>query len=184
MKKLLTLFITFFKIGLFTFGGGYAMISIIENECVDKKKWIDKENMKELIVLSESTPGPIAINCSTFIGYKIHKILGAIIATLAVSLPSFIIITLISIFLEAFKDNELIFFLFQGIRASVILLMSMAFLNLSKHTRKNILFYTLLVFSFILNFFFNVKALYIVIFAIVFSILFMLINKKEVNENA
>jgi len=184
MKKLVNLFITFFKIGLFTFGGGYAMISIIENECVDKKKWIDKDQMKELIVLSESTPGPIAINCSTFIGYKVNKILGAIIATLAVTLPSFIIITLISIFLEAFNDNTLISFLFQGIRASVILLMTMAFLNLSKHTQKNILFYTLLILSFILNFFFNVKALYLVVFAIIFSVIFMFIDKKEVSEHA
>ena len=179
MKKLINLFITFFKIGLLTFGGGYAMISIIEDECVNKKNWIEKKEMDELIIISESTPGPIAINCATFVGYKVNKLLGGIIATLAISTPSLIIITLISIFLNEFKENQLIEFLFQGVRASVILLMILAFLNLSKHTRKNILFYTLLTFSFITNFIFNIKSLYIIIFAIIFSLIYMLLNKED-----
>ena len=183
MKKLLDLFITFFKIGLFTFGGGYAMISVIENECVNKKEWISKEDMKQITILSESTPGPIAINSSTFIGYKVNKVIGSVIATVAVTLPSLIIITLVSIFLEFIKDNTLIEFLFQGIRASVIILMVYAILNLFKHTQKNILFYSLLSFSFILNFFFSVKSIYIIIFAIIFSIVYMFLEKKEVKEN-
>ena len=152
MKKLLDLFITFFKIGLFTFGGGYAMISLIEEECVNKKQWISKQDMQEITIISESTPGPIAINSSTFIGYKVHKVLGSIFATLAIILPSLIIIILISIFLNTFQSSLFIKILFQAVRASVILLMSFAFLNLSKNTQKNILFYALLITSFILNF--------------------------------
>ena len=186
MKKLLDLFFTFFKIGLFTFGGGYSMISVIENECVTKKNWISKEAMKEVVILSESTPGPIAINASTFVGYQVNKTIGSIIATIAVALPSLIMITLISIFLEAFQGNKFIEFIFQGIRASVIMLMLLAFLNLSKNARKNILFYSLLIMSFILNFFFNVKSIYIILFAIVFSIIYSLIKKdqKEEEKNA
>lgn len=183
MKKLLDLFITFFKIGLFTFGGGYAMISVIENECVNKKSWINEEDMKEIVILSESTPGPIAINSSTFIGYKVNKILGSIIATLAVSLPSFIIITLVSIFLISFKNNTFIDLLFQGIRASVILLMSFAFLNLFKNTQKNIFLYSLLITSFVLNYFFNVKSIYIIAFTIIASIFYQLfLNRKHKEE--
>ena len=185
MKKILDLFWTFFKIGLFTFGGGYAMISVIENECVNKKNWISKQDMQEVVVLSESTPGPIAIHAATFVGYNANKILGSILATIGVTLPSLIIITLISIFLDAFKSSELISFIFQGVRASVILLMILAILNLSKTCKKNILFYGLILLSFILNFIFNVKAIYIVIFTLLFSFIYSLIKKdKEVNENA
>ena len=104
MKKLINIFLTFFKIGLFTFGGGYAMISVIENECVSKKSWITKEDMKELVILSESTPGPIAINAATYIGYKTNKTLGSILATIGVSLPSLIIITIISAICSFFID--------------------------------------------------------------------------------
>lgn len=185
MKKLLNLFLTFFKIGLFTFGGGYAMISVIEDECVNKNNWINKEDMNQIVVLSESTPGPIAINAATFVGYKTNKVLGSIFSTLGVTLPSLIIITLISIFLEFFNSNELISFLFQGVRASVILLMIFAILNLSKHAQKNILFYSLILLSFILNYIFNIKAIYIVIFTIIFSLFYSLIKKeKEEIKNA
>jgi chromate transporter len=185
MKKLLDLFITFFKIGLFTFGGGYAMISILENECVNKHNWISKDTMNEVVILSESTPGPIAINASTFIGYQVGKVIGSLVSTIAVSLPSLIIIILISIFLNAFKGNVFIEFLFQGVRASVIILMLLAFFNLFKRSKKNALFYSLLTLSFILNFFFNVKSIYIIIFAIIFSFIYLLMYKsKEVNKNA
>lgn len=105
MPILLELFLTFAKIGMFTFGGGYAMLSIIENACVERKKWITHEEMMNLVVIAESTPGPIAINCATFVGYKRGKLLGAIAATLGVVLPSFVIIFVISFFLEHFLDG-------------------------------------------------------------------------------
>ena len=95
--KLTELFLSFFKIGLFTFGGGYAMISLIEDLCVDKKKWISEEEMMDLTVIAESTPGPIAINCATYVGYRRGGIAGAVAATVGVVLPSFIIIYLITV---------------------------------------------------------------------------------------
>ena len=185
MNKLLKLFFIFFKIGLFTFGGGYAMLSLIDKECVDKQKYISKEEFKELIILSEATPGPISINCATFIGYKQAKLLGSIIATLALILPSLIIITIISIFLSFFKDNLFINCIFEAIRASVIILMIQALFNLSKNTQKNLLFFILLIGSFIANFVFNIKAIYIIIFAIILTITYLLFSKfKEVKEHA
>ena len=94
-KSLLILFWTMFKIGLFTFGGGYAMIHLLENEFVSKKKWLDNDEFFDLVTIAESTPGPVAINCSTYIGYKTEKILGSFVATTAMCLPSFIIIFVI-----------------------------------------------------------------------------------------
>lgn len=188
MKSLLKLFAIFFKIGLFTFGGGYAMISLIEDECVNKQKYISKEEMKEIVILSESTPGPIAINAATFVGFKVNKLLGSIFATIGVALPSFIIIILISIFLEYFQNNPIVTIMFEAIRASVTILMAQAFLNLIKTPAKDIQFYALLISAFIFNFVFSIKAIYIIIFAMIYTIISLLINKfknkKEVSNNA
>lgn len=116
---ILTLFLTFAKIGLFTFGGGYAMIPLIENICVEKKKWISHEEMMNVTVIAESTPGPIAINCATFVGYKQKGFLGAIAATLGVVLPSFVVISLIAAFLDNFLEIAWIASAFRGIRIAV-----------------------------------------------------------------
>ena len=101
---LFSLFLTFFKIGLFTFGGGYAMIAVIENICVERKQWITHEDLMNVTVIAESTPGPVAINCATFVGYRQKGLAGALAATLGVVLPSFIIIWLISLFLDRFLE--------------------------------------------------------------------------------
>ena len=116
---LLTLFLTFFRIGLFTFGGGYAMIAVIENICVTQKKWITHEDLMNVTVIAESTPGPVAINCATFVGYKQKGIPGAVAATLGVVLPSFIIIYLISMFLDRFLEIAWVASAFKGIRIAV-----------------------------------------------------------------
>ncbi len=113
------LFITFFKIGLFTFGGGYAMISLIQNICVEKKNWITQDEMMDIAVIAESTPGPVAINCATFVGYKRGRLTGAIAATLGVTLPSFVIIYLISVYLDRFLEIEWIANAFHGIKLAV-----------------------------------------------------------------
>ena len=113
------LFVTFFKIGLFTFGGGYAMISIVEDECVNKRKWISEDEMLNLIIIAESTPGPIAINCATYTGYKVKGFLGALVSTIAMALPSFIIIFLISTILDNFLEIKLISYAFTGIKVGV-----------------------------------------------------------------
>ena len=132
MKLLLELFFTFAKVGMFTFGGGYAMISIIENECVAKKKWITHEEMMELTVLAESTPGPIAINAATYVGYKRGGIPGSVAATLAMVLPSFVIIYLISTVLNQFLEISWIANAFRGIKIGVGLLIFQVGLTMVK----------------------------------------------------
>ena len=109
-------FITFFKIGMFTLGGGYAMIPIIEAEVVDKHKWISKEEFLDLIAIAQSCPGVFAINISIFIGYKLRKVKGAIAASIGTALPSFLIILMIAIFFSKFKDNPVVAAIFRGIR--------------------------------------------------------------------
>lgn len=129
-KKALKLFITFFKIGLFTFGGGYAMIALIEDECIAKKKWIENEEFLNCIALAESTPGPIAINSATYIGYKVAGFLGSLFATLGVVLPSFIIIFVISLFLNNLLEITIIANAFKGIKVGVSLLIISAGIKL------------------------------------------------------
>ena len=139
MAELFELFITFFKIGLFTFGGGYAMISIIEDTCVQKKKWITDEEMVNMTVVAESTPGPIAINCSTYVGFKKKGISGAVASTLGVILPSFIIIFIISLFLDNFLEIKIVAGAFAGIKAAVGILIVDATLKMFKKLKKNTL---------------------------------------------
>ena len=183
MKKYLNLFWTFMKIGLFTFGGGYAMISLIHKEAVEKNKWISEEEMNNIIVVAESTPGPISINASTFIGYKTGKILGAIIATLALVIPSFTIIILISLFLTMFQNSSIIAYAFQGIRAAIIILLFEAVLKLSKPLKKNAFFYSMFSISFILNFFFNINAITLILAGIILAFI-KEITAKKVTQNA
>ena len=122
MPLLPELFLTFAKVGLFTFGGGYAMISLISDICVEKKKWITHDEMMELTVIAESTPGPIAINAATYIGYKQAGIIGSIMATVGIVLPSFVIIYLISTVLDNFLEIMWIANAFKGIKIGVGLL--------------------------------------------------------------
>ncbi len=122
MHILPALFLTFAKIGLFTFGGGYAMLALIEDSCVTRKKWITHEEMMDITVIAESTPGPIAINCATYVGYKQAGFLGALIATLGIVLPSFLVIYGISLFLDNFLTFTVIANAFKGIKIAVGLL--------------------------------------------------------------
>ena len=119
---LYNLFLTFFKIGLFTFGGGYAMIGMIEEACVTKKNWISHDEMMEITVIAESTPGPIAINCATYVGYKQAKMLGAIAATLGIVAPSFLVIYLIATVFNNFLEIQWIHSAFQGIKVGVAII--------------------------------------------------------------
>ena len=137
MILLLDLFLTFAKIGLFTFGGGYAMIALIENICVEKKQWITHDEMMNITVIAESTPGPIAINCATYIGYKQRRFAGALIATIGIILPSFCIIFAISKFLDHFLEIIWISHAFQGIKIAVgILILDAAVKMLQKMQKK------------------------------------------------
>ncbi len=137
MNLLLDLFLTFAKIGLFTFGGGYAMIALIENICVEKKRWITYDEMMNITVVAESTPGPIAINCATYVGYKQKGFAGALIATIGMILPSFCIIFVISKFLDHFLEIPWIAHAFQGIKIAVgILILDAAIRMLQKMQKK------------------------------------------------
>jgi len=137
-KNTLTdLLLTFMKIGLFTFGGGYAMISVIENACVEQKKWLTHDEMMDVTVIAESTPGPIAINCATYVGFKQAGLIGAIAATLGIVLPSFAVILLISTFLKNYLEIDLIARAFRGIRIGVsVLILSVGFGMLKKMPRR------------------------------------------------
>ena len=132
MSVIPELFLTFAKIGLFTFGGGYAMIALIEDACVDRKKWITQEEMMDITVIAESTPGPIAINCATFTGYKTGGFWGAVAATVGVTLPSLVIVFLISMFLDNFLELTVIANAFKGIKIAVGILILQAGFKLRK----------------------------------------------------
>ena len=136
MKKHLVLFFTMLKIGLFTFGGGYAMIALLENEFIAKRKWIEKDEFLDMVAIAESTPGPIAINAATYIGYKVLGFIGSLLATVAVCIPSFIIIYVISLFFDAFLSLTLVSYAFKGIQACVIWLILSAGLKMLKQMKK------------------------------------------------
>lgn len=139
MNLLIELFLTFAKIGLFTFGGGYAMISMIENACVENKKWISHDDMMNITVIAESTPGPIAINCATFVGYKQRGLIGAIVAMMGIVFPSFAIIYLIAILMDDFLEITVIANAFKGIKLAVgILILDAALKMIQKMQRKPI----------------------------------------------
>lgn len=135
-RSIFGLFLTMFKIGAFTFGGGYAMLSLLENEFVSKKKWMEKEEFLDMVAIAESTPGPIAINSATYIGYKRAGVLGSAAATLGVVLPSFIIIYIISLFLDAFLSLTLVANAFRGIQACVVYLIGSVGIKMLREMEK------------------------------------------------
>lgn len=137
VKSLGTLFFTFFKIGLFTFGGGYAMIALLEEEFIQRRKWLDKDEFLDMTAIAESTPGPVAINSATYLGYKLAKVPGATTATVAVCLPSFLIIYAISLFFEQFTQLTVIASSFKGIQVCVIYLIFSAGVRMLKSLDKS-----------------------------------------------
>lgn len=137
VKSLGTLFFTFFKIGLFTFGGGYAMIALLEEEFIQRRKWLDKDEFLDMAAIAESTPGPVAINSATYLGYKLAKVPGAATATVAVCLPSFLIIYAISLFFEQFTQLTVIANAFKGIQICVIYLIFSAGVRMLKALDKS-----------------------------------------------
>lgn len=136
-KSLGTLFFTFFKIGLFTFGGGYAMIALLEEEFIQRRRWLDKDEFLDMAAIAESTPGPVAINSATYLGYKLAKVPGAATATVAVCLPSFLIIYAISLFFEQFTQLTVIANAFKGIQVCVIYLIFSAGVRMLKALDKS-----------------------------------------------
>ena len=149
MNPILELFLTFAKIGLFTFGGGYAMIPVIEDSCVQNKKWITHEQMLQITVIAESTPGPIAINSATFIGYRTAGVPGSVAATLGVVLPSFCIILIIAYFLRRIMDYPVVQYAFFGIRAGVLALIVKAVISFWKRADHHVFGWCVMVLSFL-----------------------------------
>ena len=135
--RILVLFLTFMKIGAFTFGGGYAMIPIIEEEVAKKRKWVSDIEILDIIAISESTPGPIAVNTATYVGYKVSGILGSIFATLGLAIPSFVIIFVISFFYKDFMQWKPMIAIFRGLKVGVILLLISALFKLKKGVKVN-----------------------------------------------
>lgn len=166
-KEWLTLFLVFFKIGLFCFGGGYAMLSLIEAELVDKKRWLTKSELGDIFAIAESTPGPISINTATFIGTKRLGVFGGIGATLGVVLPSFIIISVLSVVLDIVKDNKWVGYLFRGIRVGVLVLIFKAALSFFKDMKKTVFSFILLAAAFALVLFVKADVIYIMLGTIV-----------------
>ena len=136
MNLILDLFLSFARIGLVTFGGGYAMIALIENACVEKKQWITHDEMMNITVIAESTPGPIAINCATYVGYKQAKMPGAITATLGIVLPSILIIMAVALFLDNLLEIPIVASAFKGIKLAVGVLIFDAGLGMLKKMKK------------------------------------------------
>ena len=159
MKVLLDLFWTFFKIGLFTFGGGYAMLSLIENTCVVRKEWITHDEMMDITVIAESTPGPVAINCATYVGLKKKGFPGSVAATIGVVLPSFLIILLISFFLDRFLEIKWVASAFKGIKLAVGILIVDAAVKLIRKLKKEPLPIIVLTVSFLCVMLINIFAL-------------------------
>lgn len=138
MTPILDLFLTFSKIGAFTFGGGYAMISLLDHECVEKKKWLTSDELMDITVIAESTPGPIAINCATYTGYRVSGMKGAISATIGILLPSFLLLFAISNFFESILTVNIISNAFRGIRIAVaILIIQAAIKMINKLVKKS-----------------------------------------------
>ena len=180
-RRIWELFLTFMKIGGFTFGGGYAMIPLIQRETVEVKGWITDEDILEIIAIAESTPGPIAINSATFVGYRTAGVLGSAAATLGVVLPSFVIISLISFVLTQFQELKAVQYAFFGIRAGVLALIVKAFLTMYKKCPKGILSYIIWVFAFACSALLGVNVMIAIVASALLGIITTLVNKRRLD---
>ena len=181
-KKLWQVFCSFFKIGAFTFGGGYAMIPLIQQETVQKRKWITDEDILEIVAIAESTPGPIAINAATFVGYRTCGVLGAVCATLGVVLPSFCIILAISFVLRQFQQLEEVRFAFNGIRAGVLALLVKSLWTMYKKSPKGWPAYVVMAGSFLLTAVFDINVLFVIIGCAAFGLVTSLYLERRAGK--
>lgn len=173
MNKIIEMFIAFFKIGAFAFGGGYAMIPLIEEEVVNNKKWLEKEEFMDVLVVSQSLPGALAVNCSIFLGYKIGGLIGAIMALLAVILPSFIIIIIIAAFFMQFRDNYYINAAFKGITAAVPMLVLVGAISLSKGLEKSTRTIVTIIVALIALTLFDIHPIIVIIVSAIYGVIFL-----------
>ena len=170
--KCIAIFKTFMKIGAFTFGGGYAMLPMIERSMVQQKKWITEEEMTDMVAISEATPGPIMVNLATFVGSKIAGVPGAIMATLGVIVPSFCAITIIAMCMRQISDMMLVKYAFVGIRAAVLVLVVKAIGVVYRGCNKSVFAYIIMGLALLLVAFFNANAIMVLIIAAILGIVY------------
>ncbi len=181
-KVLGKVFATFFKIGAFTFGGGYAMIPLIQKETVETHKWITDDDILEIVAIAESTPGPIAINSATFVGYRTCGVLGAAAATLGVVLPSFLIILGISYVLREFQELKAVQYAFNGIRAGVLALLFKALWGMYKKSPKGWAAYVVMAGAFLLTAILDVNVLFVIIGCALFGLVTALMAERRLGK--
>lgn len=179
MNKYLEIFSCFAKIGAFTIGGGYAMIPIIQKEVVEKKRWIEEEDFMDVLAISQSAPGLLAVNISIFLGYRLKGVKGSIVATLGSVLPSFLIILLIAMFFAGYQDNPTVIKIFKGIRPVVVSLIAVPVINMARKAKLNIYTGMLAVATALLVTFLKVSPIYILMVAGIFFILPKYIKRKN-----
>ncbi|MBR5776561.1 MAG: chromate transporter [Bacteroidaceae bacterium] len=184
MKIILLLFLSMLKIGCFAFGGGYAIIALLENEFISKRKWIDHDEFMDVVAIAESTPGPIAINVATYIGYKLKGFLGAVIATIGMCLPSFVIMYLVSLFYDRFMEIPLVSAAFKGIQICVVYLIASAAFKMLKKMKKtplNIAVFSVTCIGMILCTLFDIRisSVWFILFAGILGLSVFLIRKNK-----
>lgn len=183
MKTLLDLFLVFARIGGFTFGGGYAMLPMLEKEVVEKKKWATQDQLLDYFAIGQCTPGVIAVNTATFVGYKIKGVLGAIFATLGVIAPSIAIVSIIAAFISNFQEYEVVQWAFTGIRAAVVALIVSAVLKVAKKSIIDVFTVIIFIVTAILSFFAEISPVIFVVMAGVLGLVINLIKAKKAKED-
>lgn len=176
LKDSLRMFAVFFKIGLFSFGGGYAMLSMIEHEVVDKHKWLTHDELLDVFAIAESTPGAISINIATFIGTKRAGVFGGIFTTLGVVLPSFLVILGLSYIIDIVRENEWVGYLFRGIRIGALVLIVRGAVSFVKNTKRKVIAYVLMAAMFCLALFTDISVIYLMLGAIGISIIEVIVS--------
>jgi len=173
------LFSVFFKIGAFTFGGGYAMIPLIQKEVAERQKWITDEDILTIVAIAESTPGPLAINAATFVGYRVGGFLGALAATFGIVLPSFAVILAISFVLREFQDNRIVQYAFNGIRAGVLAMLVKALWSMYRQSKKNAVSYIVMAAAFFSTAFLKIPFLAVVTGCALFGLVTFLMAERK-----
>lgn len=181
MRMLFKLFITFFKIGLFTIGGGYAMLPLIQREVVDNNKWLDEKEFLDTLAVAQSSPGAVSINTSILVGYKLSRIKGAIFCALGVALPSFIIILFVVKFVYGFRDNIIVEKVFRGLTPAVVGLIGASLFNLYRSAHLNILLTIVSILAAVFIIMFGMSPVYIILIAALFSITYHKVKEKREN---
>ena len=182
MKELVKIFFAFFKIGAFTFGGGYAMIPLIQKEAVENHKWVTDEDILDIVAIAESTPGPIAITAATFVGYHTRGLAGAAAATLGVVLPPFGIILGLSYVLRAFQDAKIVQYAFRGIRVGVLVLLLKALWKMFQTNPKGAWAYGMMGLSFVLTAFLKINAIFVIVLCGALGVVSTLLAERRLGK--